>query len=89
MKLDRLSKRTLLIFNHILVVSTGYILSISIGPVLKGGKLQSITSSAILGNLFKDYFKGIKLWWLFPQLYKNSIDRFVLEVSTVDTMSRS
>ena len=65
-----------------------YILLISICPILKVGKLHSIASSAILANLFKNYFKGAKIWWLFAQLYKNSIDCFVLEVSTVDTVSR-
>ena len=58
-------------FSYILVVSTGYILLISIFLVLKAGKLQSIASSATLGNLFKNYFKGAKIWWLFAQLYKN------------------
>ena len=72
----------------ILVVSTGYILIISIWTMLKAGKMQSIASSAILANLFKNYFKGAKIWWLFAQLYKNLIDCFVLEFSTVDTVSR-
>ena len=31
----------------------------------------------------QNYFKGAKLWWLFDQLYQNSTDCFVLEVSTV------
>ena len=75
-------------FSYILVVSTGYILLISIFLVLKAGKMQSIASSATLGNLFKNYFKGAKIWWLFAQLYKNLIDCFVLEFSTVDTVSR-
>ena len=65
-----------------------YILLISICPILKVGKLHSIASSAILANLFKNYFKGAKIWWLFAQLYKNFIDCFVLEFSTVDTVSR-
>ena len=75
-------------FSYILVVSTGYILLISICPMLKAGKMKSIASSAILANLFKNYFKGAKIWWLFAQLYKNLIDYFVLEFSTVDTVSR-
>ena len=29
-----------------------------------------------------------KIWWIFVQLYKNSADCFVLEVSTVSTVSR-
>ena len=33
-------------FSHILVVSTGYILLLSICPMLKAGKLYSIASSA-------------------------------------------
>ena len=75
-------------FSYILVVSTGYILLISICPMLKAGKLQSITSSAILANLFKNYFKSAKTSWLFAPLYKNCIDCFALEVSIVNTVSR-
>ena len=56
--------------------------------MLKAGKVKSIASSAILANVFKNYFKGAKIWWLFAQLYKNLIDCFVLEFSTVDTVSR-
>ena len=56
--------------------------------MLKAGKLNSIASSAILESLLKNYFKDAKIWWLFAQLYKNSVDCFVLEVSTVDTVSR-
>ena len=40
-------------FSYILVVSAGYILLISICPMLKAGKLHSLASSAILANLFK------------------------------------
>ena len=58
------------------VVSAGYILLISICPMLKVGKLHSIASSAILANLLKNYFKGARIWWLFAQLYKNCIDCF-------------
>ena len=54
----------------------------------KAGKMQSIASSALLTNLFKNYFEGAKIWWLFAQLYKNFINCFVLEFSTVDTVSR-
>ena len=75
-------------FSYIVVVSTGYILLISICSMLKAGKLQSMASSAIFASLFKNYFKGAKIWWLFAQLHKNSINCFVLEVSTVDTVSR-
>ena len=75
-------------FSYILVVSTGYILLISICPMLKAGKLQSITSSAILANLFKNYFEGAKTWWLFAPLYKNCIHCFALEVPAVNTVSR-
>ena len=75
--------------SYIVVVSTGYILLLSICPVLKAGKCKVyITSSALLTNLFKNYFKGANIWWLFAQLYKNFIDCFVLEFSTVDTVSR-
>ena len=48
-------------FSYYLVVSTGYILLISICAMLKAGKLNSIASSAILANLFKNYFKGAKI----------------------------
>ena len=72
-------------FSYILVVSTGYILLISICPMLKAGKMKSI---AILANLFKNFFRGAKIWWLFVQLYKNFIDWFVLEFSTVNIVSR-
>ena len=44
-------------FSYILVVSTGYILLISICPMLKAGKMNSIASSAIFANLFSDYFR--------------------------------
>ena len=75
-------------FSYILVVSTGNILLISICPVLKAGKMQSIASNALLTNLFKNYFKGTKIWPLFAQIYKIFIDCFVLEFSTVDTVRR-
>ena len=75
-------------FNYILEVSAGSILLISVCPMLKAEKMQSIASSAILANLYKNYFKGTKIWWFFTQLYKNSIDCFVSEFSTVDTVSR-
>ena len=44
-------------FSYILVVSTGYILLISIYPMLKARKMKSIASSAIFANLFKNYFR--------------------------------
>ena len=73
-------------FRYILVVSTGYVLLIC--PMLKARKMKSIASSAIFANLFKNYFKGAKIWCLFAVLYKNFIDCFVLEFSTVDTVCR-
>ena len=48
-------------FSYYLVVFTGYILLISISAMLKAGELNSIASSAILANLFKNYFKGAKI----------------------------
>ena len=66
-------------FSHILVVSRGYILLISVCLMLKTGKLHSRASS----DIFKSYFKRTT-----EQLYKNSTDFFVLEVSTVDAVSR-
>ena len=47
-----------------------YILLISICPMLKAEKMKSI---AILANLFKSFFRGAKIWWLFVQLYKISL----------------
>ena len=44
----------------ILVLSTGYILLISILPMLKARKMKSIASSSILANLFKNYFRVYK-----------------------------
>ena len=59
MKLETwwLFKGIILMFSYILVVSAGYILLICICPMLKSGKMQSIASSATLGNLFENYFK--------------------------------
>ena len=74
-------------FSYILVVSRGYIVLISICPMLKIWKLP-IIASYILAILLKNYFKGAKIWWLFAQLYKSSTDCFVLEVLIVDTVSR-
>ena len=34
-------------------------------------------------NLFQNYCKGAKIWWLFAQPYKSTTDYFVLEVLTV------
>ena len=42
-------------FSYILVVSIGYILLISICPMLKARKMKSIASSSIFANLFKNY----------------------------------
>ena len=44
-------------FSYILVVSTGYILLISIFPMLNAKKMNSIASSAIFANLFQNYFR--------------------------------
>ena len=52
-------------FSYILVVYTGYILLISTCPMLTAGKMQIIASKATLANLFKNYFKGTKIWWFF------------------------
>ena len=43
--------------SYILVVPTGFILLISICPMLKAKKMKSIASSAIFANLFKNYFR--------------------------------
>ena len=75
-------------FSYILVVSTDYILLISIFPMLRGRKMKSIGSNAklaVFAKLFKNYFRRVqKVWRIFTQLYKNFIDCFVLEFSTVD-----
>ena len=44
-------------FSYILVASTGYILLISICPMLKAIKMKSIASSSIFANSFKNYFR--------------------------------
>ena len=75
-------------FSYIVVVSRGFILAISSCPMLKARKLHIIASCATVAILLKNYFKGAKIWWLFAQLYKNSTGYFVLEVSTVDAVSR-
>ena len=49
-------------FSYISVVSTGHNRLISICPMVKAGNLYSIASSAILANLFKNYFKGARIW---------------------------
>ena len=46
-----------MIVSYILVVSTGYILLISIGPMLKARKMKSMASSSIFEDLFKNYFR--------------------------------
>ena len=43
--------------SYILVVSTGYVLLISICPVLKARKMKSIASGSVSSNLFKNYFR--------------------------------
>ena len=62
--------------SYVLLVSAGYILLISICPMLKTGKLHSVANSSILTKLFKSYFKVAKIWCIFAQLYKYSIDCF-------------
>ena len=77
---------------YILVVSRGYILLISICSMSKIEKLEHyivyLLLLAIPAILFKNYFKGAKIWWLLAQLYKNSTDCFVLEFLTVGTVSK-
>ena len=62
--------------SYVLLVCAGYILLISICPMLKTGKLHSVANSSILTKLFKSYFKVAKIWCIFAQLYKYSIDCF-------------
>ena len=90
MKLDWIFKGILLIVTYILIVSTGYIQLICTCPMLKAGKVQSVAISTILASLFKHYFVRVhaKMWGLFAQLCNNSIGCFVLEVTTVDTLSK-
>ena len=75
--------------SYILVLSRVYILLISISHLsdLKIWKIIYL-ATYILAILFKNYFKGAKIVWLFAQLYKNSTDYFVLKVLTVDIVSR-
>ena len=71
MKLEsyRRFKGILLMFSYILIVSTGYILFISICPMLKARKIKNIASSAIvIANLFKNYFRKTVLCWSSQQL---------------------
>ena len=44
-------------FSYVLVVSTGYIMLISICPTLKARKMKTIASNSIFANLFKNYFR--------------------------------
>ena len=58
--------------------------------MLKTGKMKSTASSAVLANLFKNYFKGAKNMVAFCSTTKISLTvYFVLELSKVDTVSRS
>ena len=62
-------------FSYILVVSTGYILLISICPMLKARKMKSIASSAIFANLFKNYFsKNMVAFYSTVQKFHRLID---------------
>ena len=71
-------------FSYILVVFRGCILLVSIYRMLKVGKLYTYYRKAILAILLKNYFKGGFLL----NCTKNSTDCFMLEVLTVDTVSR-
>ena len=73
-------------FSYISVVATGYILLVSVCPMLKARKMKSMASSSLFANFFKNYFWVQKLVPFY--LYKNFIDCFVLEFATVGTMSR-
>ena len=60
MKLEsdcRFNKGILLMFSYILVDSRGYILLISIYPMINARKRKSMASSSIFANLFKNYFR--------------------------------
>ena len=75
--------------SYILVLSRVYILLISISHLSDLNIWKIIyLATYILAILFKNYFKGAKIVWLFAQLYKNSTDYFVLKVLTVDIESR-
>ena len=63
---QRFNKGILLMFSHILVASTGYILLISICPMLKPRKMKQYSQHKenvqlavlyIFANLFKNYFR--------------------------------
>ena len=67
-------------FSYILVVSTGYILLISVCPMIKARKMKSMASSSIFANLFRNYFR--------VQKYGGFFYCFVLAFSTVDAVNR-
>ena len=56
--------------------------------MLKARKMKSKASSAIFANLFKNYFRVQNMVAFYSIFYKNFIDCFVLEFSTVDSVSR-
>ena len=39
-------------------------------------------------NLFQNYFKGAKIWWIFARLYKNPTHHFMLKVLTGEWISK-
>ena len=47
-------------FSYILVVSTDYILFISICPMLKERKIKNVASSTLIADLSKNYFFGVQ-----------------------------
>ena len=54
---------------------------------VKVGILPIIASYSC--NLFQNYFKGAKIWWLFAQLYKNPTDYlFCVESLDVEQISK-
>ena len=76
-------------FSYILVVSTGYILLISICPMIKARKMKSMASSSIFANLFRNYFRVQKYGGFLLSYTKISITVLCWSSrSTVDTVSR-
>ena len=79
MKLEsyrRFNKEILLMFRYILVVSTGYILLISICPVLKPIKMKSIASSAIYICIYLQIYLEITLGCKNMVAFYSAIQKF-------------
>ena len=70
------NKGILLMFSYILVVSTGYILLISICPMLKPIKMKSIASSAIYICIYLQIYLEITLGCKNMVAFYSAIQKF-------------